>query len=420
VSQALQVMYLVMRRLLPADGGGEQRVWQLIRAMAGLGWRVHVVIISSQNDPAVAERLAVHGGTMAWIPRRSGLRTVLAAARGVIERRPLQEAFAGGHEIRERIAAERRRCAPDLVLVDMLRLLPLASGLGVPVVADIGDLLSRRYWRERRRHHAEKLLPLGRMPALFTNLAAVPQCFVSRFEAMAMGRRERGAWRKADVVLMIGEAERDDLARDVPEKVRDRIIHVSMVGQHEQARSRTRKPDRRILGLLGNLHLAGNVYALQRAVCRHGRALTDAGFALRVVGTSTPAAVQLVEQARRAGIAVELAGFVPDLSLELDGWLAGLALTPVGTGMATKVLDCLAHGVPMIGTAVGFRGYPANPALIVAEDPVCAALGIAGMPDETYAGLCGHATNLYNAGYAPARLRRSMAIIAAMINPPAR
>lgn len=404
----MRVTYLAMRRLLPADGGGEQRVWQMVRAMAGLGWRVHLVRICAEDDAAVARRLEELGCTGARLPRLGALGALAAAAAGLPARLPLQEAFAAGPAARL-AAAELARSAPDLVLVDMLRLLPLARGLRVPVVADIGDLLSLRYRRERGRHHAEKLLPLAGLPGW---AAALPQRLVSRYEAAAMERRELAACRRADAVLLISAAERAALAARVPAAARARILHVPMVGQAERAAPRAGRAERRVLGLLGNLHLAGNLCALRRAVLGHGRAIAAAGLSLRVVGTPTPAAAAVVAAGRRAGVPVELAGFVPDLAAELDGWLAGLALTPVGTGMATKVLDCLAHGVPMIGTAVGFRGYPPSPALQVAADPVAAALRLAALPEPAYAALGRAAADLYDAGYAPAGLRRALAGLA--------
>lgn len=409
----MRVTYLVMRRLLPADGGGEQRVWQMVRAMAALGWRVHVVRICAEDDEAVARRLEELGCTGARLPRRGALGALAAAAAGLPARRPLQEAFAAG-PVASLAAAELERSAPDLVLVDMLRLLPLARGLGVPVIADIGDLLSLRYRRERGRHHAEKLLPLGALPAW---AAALPQRLVSRYEAAAMERREVAACRRADAVLLISAAERSSLAARVPAAARGRILHVPMVGQAERASPRAWRAGRRVLGLLGNLHLAGNLSALRRAVLVHGHALAAAGLSLRVVGTPTPEAAAVAAAGRRAGIPVELAGYVPDLAAELDGWLAGLALTPVGTGMATKVLDCLAHGVPMIGTAVGFRGYPVSPALQVAADPVAAARRLMALPPAAYVSLCGEATGLYDAGYAPAGLRRALSGLASRIMP---
>ncbi|MBN8526264.1 MAG: hypothetical protein J0M02_13100, partial [Planctomycetes bacterium] len=52
-----------------------------------------------------------------------------------------------------------------------------------------------------------------------------------------------------------------------------------------------------------------------------------------------------------------------------------------------------------------------------AEDPVAAARRLMELPPAAYAALCGAATDLYDAGYAPAGLRSALSGLADRIMP---
>jgi hypothetical protein len=397
-----RVAILTGRALWPVDDGGRQRVWQLIGSLRRLGCPVLVLSITTDGVQPASTRLVEAGcETAAW-KMNHGARLLWAAIAAVCRGRPLQESFFTGGRLRSAIAARAALFAPELVIVDMLRPLPAVSALGCPVLADAGDLLSLRYRNERQRNHAEKILPIGRLPWFLRSIARAGLPVLASFEAGAMYRRESGAWRTVAGLSLIAADEVRLLASRWPRAASGRVHHLPLAGPDAVARSRAAEPQP-VLGLLGNLHLHGNVAGLAWLLDVHGSALTRAGLNLRVVGTPTDEAGRLIELARARGIRVELVGFVPDLDAEMATWLAGLALALQGTGTSTKVFSCLARGVPVLGTAAGLRSFPEHPALIrCTEDLPDHAQRLLHMPKEEYVRLAAAACALYNSSFAPA------------------
>lgn len=64
-------------------------------------------------------------------------------------------------------------------------------------------------------------------------------------------------------------------------------------------------------------------------------------------------------KARTEGESVEFAGFVPDLGAVISGSILLVPLR-IGSGIRTKILAALAHGVPCISTRVGAEGIDAG------------------------------------------------------------
>jgi glycosyltransferase involved in cell wall biosynthesis len=64
-------------------------------------------------------------------------------------------------------------------------------------------------------------------------------------------------------------------------------------------------------------------------------------------------------------------GEVSDLSLALDGSAAGICPVRMGAGMQNKILDYLAHGLPVVSSPIGIAGIGAQAGvhLLVADTP---------------------------------------------------
>jgi hypothetical protein len=397
-----RVVIITGRALWPVDDGGRQRVWQLIGSLRRMGCPVLVLSITTDGVQPASTRLVEAGCEEAAWKMNHGARLLWAAIAAVCRGQPLQESFFTGGRLRSAIAARVAQFAPELVIADMLRLLPAAAALGRPVLADAGDLLSQRYRNERQRNHAEKILPIGRFPWILRPIARAGLPLLAGFEAGAMHRCESRAWRTVAGLSLIAADEVRLLASRWPPAVSGRVHHLPLAGPDAVARPRAAGPQP-VLGLLGNLHLQGNVAGLSWLLDVHASALTRVGLNLRVVGTPTEEAGRLVESARARGIRVELVGFVQDLDAEMATWLAGLALALQGTGTSTKVFSCLARGVPVLGTAAGLRSFPEHPALIRCPDDLPGhAQRLLHMPAVEYAGLAAAACALYDSSFAPA------------------
>lgn len=112
-------------------------------------------------------------------------------------------------------------------------------------------------------------------------------------------------------------------------------------------------PANRRLLFVGNLDYAPNLEALRRLA---GELLPrllehDPSIILQVVG---PGSERLGDISTLPG--VEVSGYVPDLAVAYAG--ASLVLAPIrsGSGTKVKVLEAMAHGVPVVTTPTGVAG----------------------------------------------------------------
>lgn len=157
--------------------------------------------------------------------------------------------------------------------------------------------------------------------------------------------------RRADVVFAIQDGERDYFAQSG--------VPVAVVGHPEPARYQTPPTNPRPRVGFAAAYNAFNAYSL-RMLCRE----LKASDVLARHDATVSIAGKLVTHAQAKGdIAslpprVESVGFVPKLShfySELD-----LVINPtlVGTGLKIKTVEAIAHGKPLLSTAVGSDGIP--------------------------------------------------------------
>ncbi len=257
----------------------------------------------------------------------------------------------------EVIVAGRARNAPALVSET------LARGFGVAILSFF--------------HVAEPLLPILRSEAPQTalvidsvdivHLRLERQAAVSRAPAdvrlaAETRTRELAAYRRADVVLAISEAEQDLLAAALPG------IPVGVVPNvHRPSAAPTGPAGRRGALFVGTYWHPPNVDAVH---VLGGEILPR----LRARGYTEPVAIAgarlddaLAAAARDYGL--DVLGFLPSVEAELRRWRLSIAPLRFGAGLKGKVGEALGYGVPVIGTAIAAEGYGAEPpGLVVVED----------------------------------------------------
>ncbi len=109
--------------------------------------------------------------------------------------------------------------------------------------------------------------------------------------------------------------------------------------------------------------LPWNIHAMKDIVERFATANQDAMWV--IVGVDEPEFRRLSGSSARASNVI-FAGRVSEPDKEAIFALSSLAVAPMreGTGSSLKIPDYIAHGKPVVSTAVGVRGYPRLEAVV--------------------------------------------------------
>src|SRR5271156_3361256 len=174
--------------------------------------------------------------------------------------------------------------------------------------------------------------------------------------------REFQVYRRADLVLTISEDDRNAFLRVAPELVTGRMPTIATVGSDGGAFS-----ERSGMLFLANFDNPANRDAsdwMLAEIWTRIRARVPAAE-LALVGNKLPAALGATEKG------VLRVGYVADLDPIFAKCRVALSPVRFGTGIKTKNLSALAHGVPLVTTTVGADGMALrhNETALIADTP---------------------------------------------------
>lgn len=248
----------------------------------------------------------------------------------------------------------------SFVILDMIRLAPYIKsldGLGVPVVLDYDDLLSKRYERQIGMTGGNILGKYGtQVPGLLGSFVSNPfvKNFVLSIESKRVKRAEDSYAQRADAVLFVSSIEAEELnARLKTKKCFSATIGADVA---DTAVSIIKQYD---FGFVGNMHTAANQAALEY-ICNEVLPLLP-NKTLRVIGVCPPA---ISERFIHCG-QVSFSGRVESVSNELLKCRVFLAPFVYGTGIKTKVLEAMAVGIPVVTNSIGIEGMTCKPGVEV-------------------------------------------------------
>lgn len=196
----------------------------------------------------------------------------------------------------------------------------------------------------------DDLLDGGPRPALIVDADDIESVAASRRgdaqEAAAFGRLERHYLPLVDRVLACSAEDARVLADLAP----GAEVEVVPNGVRPPRGAGAAANARHDLLFVGNLSYAPNVRAATWFCREVLPRLPDARLAL--VGRSPAPEVRALERPGR----VTVAGDVPDVTAWYAASRVALAPLPDGAGTSIKVIEALAHGLPVVATSLGARG----------------------------------------------------------------
>jgi glycosyltransferase involved in cell wall biosynthesis len=294
----------------------------------------------------------------------------------------------------------------DFVVCDMLRLAPYASQLGKPWHLDLDDLLSQRYTSLAKDQQANDQI-LGfyerSLPRWLSRSASWLAKKALPWEARTIAKREVLWSRQANSVSLVSPDE----ATKFSQLLGKEVVSLPMRAQfppHDFVQP-TRQ---RSLVFLGGLDYQPNLDALRYYRDHIVPELNLRGLhdlKLFMIGKAP-------DDARRefAGVPqIVLQGYVDDLTAELCRHAMFIAPITHGTGVKTKVLDALGHGLPLVTTSKGIEGMGAKHGehCLVGDSPAALAAAVQQLLNDSPA-----AEQLARRGTEHVRREFSLAVIA--------
>ena len=251
------------------------------------------------------------------------------------------------------------RIRPSVVVIDMIRLAPYMDeldGLGIPVVLDYDDLLSKRYERQVGKSGGNILGKYGTQASgLLSRLASntlVKNAILS-VESKRVRRAEDKFARKADSVLFVSPVEAAELdGRLGTKKCFSATIGAALVDSPSLRVGKTYD-----FGFVGNMHTAANQASLD-FICKEVLPLLP-GKSLRVIGVC-PGEIRSHYDSYEQ---VSFSGRVESIADELLRCEVMLAPFAYGTGIKTKVLEAMGMGMPVVTNSTGVEGMSCRPGI---------------------------------------------------------
>ena len=354
----LQVLLLSTRDVGAHATGRVSVLRTHLGALEALGHHVHVAVVSPQppGDSSWTRRFPTTH------VRAPALWSVAAsAARALLTRRStLNECLFVDRSVQRHVADLVAELRPDVVVVDSLRLSRATGAAPVRLVVDLDDLLSVRYRELRAEASTDPVGVLGfaasHVPGPLRGGVARLATRLLGWESRRAGEREEAVTASASAVSLVAAHEVDVLRRRT-----GREVHWLPPAVHLPERPATPHDG---LVFLGGLDYLPNLQGLRfyrDSVLGHLDP-QDPRHVLHVVGRCP--------EEHRAEFdvpGIEVHGYVDDLSEALGRRLLVAPLLS-GGGIKLKVLDGMAHGLPVVGTTGAFAGLGAPGDLVQAAD----------------------------------------------------
>lgn len=352
------VLYLASRPFLPASSGREKMIKQSVDFLLESSY-VDLIIFAGRREVVDEGVYLKMGCRSVSVLRLNGFMGLLA---NLVSTKKLsaQEALYFSGENVKLINTICAGAAPCVVVADMQRTGVFLPHINVArKILDLDDLLSRRYEQMINRNSNESILGAfsDRLPRVFSSLLNKFGNWVLSREARLLRDAELSAAKKYDAVLLTSQIEVKHLRSVVgADNIFSNCPAIDAL-ERPVAVSQPNAEGKSISALfVGNFKTAQNIASMQYICDCIIPGVKALGYSLKIsaVGFADSAAKN-----RFKDYPVNFLGFVDDLPAVAAGCSIALLPVPFGTGIKTKVLDCMAMGLPVFTNDVGVEGIDA-------------------------------------------------------------
>ncbi|MFN4130659.1 MAG: glycosyltransferase [Paracoccaceae bacterium] len=309
----------------------------IVECMASLGHDVTVAYFGATEHHDATGVLQAHHYVA--LPRPKLWEGILDGFRWLIFGKPsLNEALYRSRRAKACLQKLANDTRAEVVITDMLRTAQYGAGLGLPWIADLDDLLSRRYATLAAGYNAQSnLLGYYRSRAGRWLVASISWLmpWILRREAASARRREIEVARLAHVTTLVSTSEAQTLALASGRKVYSAPMAVSGPAERPVLTGRSEN-----LVFLGGLDYGPNLKSVMQFDEQIGPFLASSGLEdikLHVIGQSAGKEAQFSD-------AVVLKGYVDDMDAAVQSYRVMLVPEVLPGGIKTKIIVAALNG----------------------------------------------------------------------------
>lgn len=218
--------------------------------------------------------------------------------------------------------------------------------------------------------------------------------------------RELRAYRKADAVIAVTANDASAILSEAPD------VPVELVPNIHDVCLNHIPPEPDTLIFVGGFSHPPNVDAVLFFCADVLPLITNArpGIRLLIVGSNPPEQIQQLENAH-----IQVTGFVPETTPYLHRSAVSVAPLRYGAGMKGKIGEAMAHGVPVVTTAVGAQGMPLTNRknVMIADTPHCFAAAVLELlrDDSLHEKIRGNAIRVILENYTQEQVARTLGAV---------
>jgi sugar transferase (PEP-CTERM/EpsH1 system associated) len=349
-TNTVNILYLAHRIPYPPNKGEKIRTFHQIQQLA----RRHPIhlcsFVDDPKDLAGASKLREHCASVEVVYRGQA-RTFLLAAAAFLKRSPLSVSLFYRKALAEKVAQKAATERFDCIIVSSSSMAQYACLVpNVPKIVDFIDMDSEKW-------------------GLYAEHRMSPLSLIYRLEAERLAKYEEEMAHVFDHSIVISEEER----RVFQKRVRDRAVAVISNGvdlEYFSPRGNVAtKISQSIIVFTGVMDYFPNVDAVtyfSREIFPLVRAVLPSAEFYIVGRNPTREVRQLGKQSN-----VIVTGTVPDVRPYFAQARVSVAPFRLARGVQNKILEAMAMGIPVVGTAEAFKGIAATErdGVRIADDP---------------------------------------------------
>lgn len=351
-------LYVTTRLFWPPDSGRKVTLYHYCKGMSErLGYEVHVYsfLEGDQTPEMTGKKPSFISSVTTAKPVGVFDKACNVAKAAVDSFMPLQCCLFMSKGNQRALKELVDKIAPDVILIDMVRLAPYMHCLSnedSAVVINYDDLLSKRYVRQRGETNGNILgkFSVSASSALTGIVNGRLKDSILKIEARRVEKAEDKYAKQADACLFVSPIEAAELDFRIAEKKCFSATMGAEVGVFGDCQL---EPEFEF-GFVGNMHTSANQDSLRYLVDKVLPLLP--GKKLCVIGVCPDE----IRQEYKDRHDIEFTGRVSSVDEHLKRCKMLLAPFAYGTGIKTKVLEAMGAGVPVVTNAIGLEGIAAR------------------------------------------------------------
>lgn len=351
-------LYVTTRLFWPPDSGRKVTLYQYCKGMSEqLGYEVHVYsFLEGDQSPEMVDEKPSFISSVTTAKSVGIWGKACNAARAATDSSmPLQCCLFLSKENQRALKELIDKIAPDVILVDMVRLAPYTlslSNIDSAIVVNFDDLLSKRYVRQQGETSGNVLGKFGvsASKALTGIVNGRLKNQILKIEARRVAKAENKYAEQADACLFVSPIE----AAELDSRIGEKKCFSATMGAEVGALSDWRPRPEFEFGFVGNMHTSANQDSLRYLADKVLPLLPEKR--LCVIGVC-PDEVKREYKDRND---IEFTGRVSSVEEKLKRCAMLLAPFAYGTGIKTKVLEAMGVGVPVVTNSIGLEGIAAR------------------------------------------------------------